>query len=77
MEHPRDELTTDAGKRTDAPDFDALTPPDKLVRGNRTRDEFFDAVLTLDSPTAASEVAERAGHGVDAAREYLEWFERM
>jgi len=38
---------------------------------------FFDAVLALDSPATANDVAELAGHGVDAAREYLDWFERM
>jgi len=59
------------------PDFGALTPPDEVVRGNRTRDDFFDAVLGLDEPAPASEVAELAGRGVDAAREYLEWFERL
>jgi len=53
------------------PDFGALTPPDEVVRGNRTRDDFFDAVLGLDEPAPASEVAELAGRGVDAAREYL------
>ena len=77
MEEPRPELKADADERADAPDFDALTPPEELVRGERTRDDFFDAVLGLDSPATASEVAELAGHGVDAAREYLEWFERM
>jgi hypothetical protein len=77
MEEPRDELKADADERAEAPDFEALIPPKELVRGERTRDDFFDAVLELDSPTTASDVAELAGHGVDAAREYLEWFERM
>ena len=77
MDEPRDELKADAEERADAPDFDALTPPEELVRGDRTRDDFFDAVLGLDSPATAGEVAELAGHGADAAREYLEWFERM
>jgi len=77
MEEPAPELTATADERAERPDFDALTPPDNLVRGERTRDDFFDAVLGLDSPTTAGEVADRAGHGVDAAREYLEWFERM
>lgn len=77
MEAPRDELKADADERAETPDFDALTPPEELVRGNRTRDDFFDAVLALTSPTTASGVAELAGHGVDAAREYLEWFEQM
>lgn len=77
MDDPRDELTADADERADAPDFEALIPPEELVRGDRTRDDFFDAVLALDSPATASDVAELAGHGVDAAREYLDWFERM
>lgn len=77
MEEPRSELKAGADERAEKPDFDALTPPEDLVSGNRTRDDFFDAVLGLDSPATASEVAEIAGHGVDAAREYLEWFERM
>lgn len=77
MEDPRPELTADADERRDAPDFDGLVPPDELVSGDRTRDDFLDAVLGLDRPATASEVADLAGHGVDAAREYLEWFERM
>lgn len=77
MEAPHSDLQADADEREEPPAFDTLTPPDELVRGKRTRDDFFDAVLGLDSPATAGEVAERAGHGVDAAREYLEWFERM
>lgn len=77
MEEPRSELKADADERAEAPDFDALAPPEALVRGDRTRDDFFDAVLALGEPTTASDVAERAGHGVDVAREYLDWFERM
>ena len=77
MKEPRPELTADADERRDPPDFDALVPPEELVSGDRTRDDFFDAVLGLDSPGTAGEIADLAGHGVDAAREYLEWFERM
>lgn len=77
MDEPRDELKSEGSERADAPEFDTLTPPDELVRGDRTRDDFFDAVLALDSPATATDVAELAGHGVDAAREYLDWFERM
>jgi hypothetical protein len=75
MEAPDSDITADPDER--APDFDALTPPEEVVRGDRTRDDFFDAVLGLDDPATAGDVAERAGHGVDAAREYLNWFERM
>lgn len=77
MEDPRPELEADADERRDAPDFDGLVPPKDLVSGDRTRDDFFDAVLGLNSPATVGEVADLAGHGVDAAREYLEWFERM
>lgn len=77
MDEPRSELTVDTAERDESPDFGALTSPEDLVRGERTRDDFFDAVLGLDSPATASEVADLAGHGVDAAREYLEWFERL
>ncbi|ELZ68866.1 hypothetical protein C457_10661 [Haloferax prahovense DSM 18310] len=77
MEEPRSELQANAEERTKAPDFDVLTSPEELVRGERTRDDFFDAVLGLSKPATASEVADLAGHGVDAAREYLEWFEQM
>jgi len=77
MDDPRTELTADSDERRDAPEFDDLVPPDELVSGGRTRDDFFDAVLGLNSPETAGEIADLAGHGVDAAREYLEWFERM
>ncbi|AWB26343.1 DUF7342 family protein [Halococcoides cellulosivorans] len=71
------EQRASAEERADPPDFGALVPLDEVVRGDRTRDDFYEAVLALDSPATASEVAGRAGHGVDAAREYLDWFERM
>lgn len=74
MEKPPSALRQSAGE---SPAFDELTPPADLVSGGRTRDDFFDAVLGLDSPATVSEVATLAGHGTDAAREYLEWFERM
>ena len=77
MEEPRPELKADADERAKPPDFDALMSPSELVRGERTRDHFFDTVLGLDAPATVGEIADRAGHGVDAAREYLEWFERM
>ena len=76
MKKPHSDLQATEDERAKQPDFDPI-PAEELVRGERTRDDFFDAVLTLDSPRTVSEVADRAGHGVDAAREYLEWFERM
>ncbi|WP_418281631.1 DUF7342 family protein [Halorubrum sp. DTA98] len=77
MEEPSPDIKQDSEKGDNHPDFGALTPPEEVVRGDRTRDDFFDAVLGLDEPATASEVAELAGRGVDAAREYLEWFERL
>jgi len=77
MKEARSELTADADERENPPDFDALEPAEELVRGDRTREHFLDAVLELSSPQTAEEVATLAGHGVDAAREYLSWFERM
>ena len=77
MEEPSHEIKQDSEKADSPPDFDALTPPEETVRGDRTRDDFFDAILGLDEPATASEVADLAGRGVDAAREYLEWFERL
>jgi hypothetical protein len=77
MEEPRSEARATADERDEPPDFDSLTPPDELVRGERTRDDFFDAVLQLDTPATVDDVADLADHGTDAAREYLDWFERM
>lgn len=77
MKEPEPEQTETNDETMDPPDFDSLAPPEDVVRGDRTRDDFFDAVLGLDEPATAGEVAELAGHGVDAAREYLEWFERL
>ena len=77
MEEPAPEITSNSEEGSDAPDFDTLTPPENVVRGERTRDDFFDAVLGLDEPATASDVAELAGRGVDAAREYLDWFQQL
>jgi len=77
MDEPRSELTADAAELYESPDLDALTSPQEIGSGERILEAFFDAVLGLDSPATASEVADLAGHGVDAAREYLEWFERL
>ncbi|MFC7166009.1 DUF7342 family protein [Halospeciosus flavus] len=77
MEDPRPELKADTDEHRDEPDFDSLVAPEDLVSEDRTRDNFFDTVLGLSSPATAREVADRAEHGVDAAREYLEWFDRI
>lgn len=77
MEDPDRGLKATEDERSTAPDFDALVSPEELVRGNRTRDDFLDTVLGLDSPATIDEIADRADHGRDAAKEYLEWFDRM
>ena len=77
MEEPDADLRAGPDEQADAPDFDALVAPGDLVRGERTRDDFLDAVLGLDEPATIEEVAALADHGRDAAREYLEWFDRM
>lgn len=77
MDDPSEDLRADPEERSEAPDFDALASPAEVVRGGRTRDDFLDAVLGLGAPSTVDEVAELAGHGTDAAREYLEWFEQM
>lgn len=77
MEDPRPDRTADPERDGEPPDFESLTDPEDVVRGERTRDDFFDAVLGLSEPATASDVAELAGRGVDAAREYLEWFEEL
>lgn len=77
MKDPHSDLKAGQDERSEPPDFDALTPPAELVRGNRTRDDFFDVVLELNTPATVNEVADLADHGSDAAREYLDWFDRM
>lgn len=77
VKEPSDDLKPDPDTAVEVPDLDALTSPDELVRGERTRDDFFDAVLGLDEPATVEAVADLAGHGPDAAREYLRWFERI
>lgn len=77
MDEPRAELKASVDDSQPTPDFETLVTPAELVSGGRTRDDFFDAVLGLERPATAKEVAELAGRGVDAAREYLEWFERL
>ena len=77
MEEPSSEITTESEEHEDVPDFDSLTSPKDVVRSERTRDDFFDAALGLDEPAPVSEIADLAGRGVDAAREYLEWFEQL
>lgn len=77
MKEARKELRASESEREDPPDFEGLVPPAELVRGERTRDDFLDVVLGLTEPATVTEVATLADHGKDAAREYLEWFERL
>jgi len=77
MKDPRPDRTADPESDGEPPDFESLAAPEDVVRGERTRDDFFDAVLGLSEPATASDVADLAGRGVDAAREYLEWFEEL
>jgi len=76
MDEPRSELKTSVDDQT-IPDFGALTAPEEVVSGGRTRDDFFGAVLGLDSFVTTKELANLAGRGVDAVREYFQWFEQM
>lgn len=75
MRDPPDQATADDAEN--APDFDAFEPPEDLLAGDRTRDDFFSVALQLREPTQVAAIAERAGRGVDAAREYMRWFETM
>jgi hypothetical protein len=34
MQEPREELKADGDKLAEAPDFEALTPPEELMRGD-------------------------------------------
>lgn len=77
MKSPSDDLKADPDERENPPDFVSLTSSGELVRGKRTRDNVFDAVLQLHEPASVAEIAALADHGTDATREYLEWFERM
>lgn len=77
MDDPPADVRADPEEESLRPDFDTLTPPEELLHGERTRDDFLDAVLQLDVPATVDEVATLADHGPDAAREYLDWFERM
>jgi hypothetical protein len=77
MDDPEPHLRADAAEGADTPVFDDLVAPADLVHGGRTRDDFLDAVLGLDDPATVATVADRAGHGRDAAREYLEWFAQL
>jgi len=54
MDDPRDERTADTDEDRERPEFDALASPESVVRGKRTRDDFFDAALAIEEPATAS-----------------------
>lgn len=76
MEDPPEDVRQAAADE-EAPDFDAWDDPADLVSGDRTRDDFLDVALQLREPTPIGEIAECAGRGADAAREYMEFFESI
>lgn len=76
MEAPPEDVRRDA-RDEKPPEFDAWESPEDLVSGDRTRDDFLDVALQLREPTSISEIADRAGRGEDAAREYMEFFDEM
>jgi hypothetical protein len=66
-----------ANDAEDSPAFERLEDPETLLEGDRTRDDFLSVALQLREPTAIAAIADRAGRGTDAAREYMRWFEMM
>lgn len=72
VELPSDDRKAEDG--AEPPDFDALDDPADIVRGGRTRDQIYTTVLQVTEPATVAEIAERAGPGPDATREYLRWF---
>lgn len=76
MEAPPDDVRR-AAEDEEKPDFDEWERPEDVVSGNRTRDDFLDVALQLREPTPIGEIAERAGRGEDAAREYMEFFDSI
>jgi len=75
MKTPPENAT--ASDDEELPDFEALEDPVDLLEGERTRDDFLSVALQLREPTPIAEIAERAGRGADAAREYMRWFETI
>lgn len=74
MEAPPEDVRRD-GSDEETPEFDAWENPEDLVSGGRTRDDFLDVALQLREPTPIRDIADRAGRGEDAAREYMRFFE--
>lgn len=76
MEAPPEDVRR-ATQDEERPNFDEWESPEDVVSGNRTRDDFLDVALQLREPTPIGEIAERAGRGEDAAREYMEFFDTI
>lgn len=76
VDAPPDDVRREAADE-ETPDFDEWDDPTDVVSGDRTRDDFLDVALQLRDPTPISEIAERAGRGEDAAREYMAFFESI
>jgi len=73
MKEPSDDLKTD---ESPPEGIEELQDPDEVVTGDRTRDHFLDVALGLREPATVNEIAEQAGHGPSAAREYMAFFTR-
>lgn len=73
MREPGDDLKTD---ESPPEGIEELQDPDEVVTGDRTRDHFLDVALGLREPATVNEIAEQAGHGPSAAREYMAFFTR-
>jgi len=72
MKLPSEERKADSTVKP--PDFSTLDEPNDIVQTGRTRDQIYTTVLQLNEPATVAEIAERAGPGVDATREYVRWF---
>jgi predicted ArsR family transcriptional regulator len=73
MREPSEDLKTD---ESPPEGLEELRDPNEVVTGDRTRDHFLDVALSLREPATVDEIAERAGHGPSAAREYMTFFTR-
>ncbi len=75
MEDAPQEYRADAD--AERPDFAVLADPADVVRDGHTRDKIYTTVLQLTEAAPVSEIADRAGTGPDAARQYVRWFADM
>ena len=74
MKEPSDDLRTG---ESPPEGIEELQNPGEVVTGDRTRDHFLDVALSLREPATVNEIAEQAGHGPSAAREYMSFFTRV